>query len=73
LEDGEFDVSDIEHSILTGSITATQTDERGEAVDGKKYVIEGTDICGLAFATCGKIVKWPDEHHYFLITAYKVR
>lgn len=71
LEAGEFDERDLECSICTGTIRAIQRDELGEAVDRKKYVISGVDVCGLAFSTCGKIIELNDGQQYFFITAYK--
>jgi hypothetical protein len=73
IADGEFDEEDIRACIANGAITCVQNDERGEAVDGHKYVIAGPDKLGLAFEVCGKIIEWLDGQQFFVITAYPDR
>lgn len=67
---GEYSMGDIETSVLGGSIHKTQKDEKGQAVDGKKYVITGRDSAGMGFETVGKIIEGEDGRKYFFITAY---
>jgi hypothetical protein len=71
IEDGEFELRDIEVSIANGFISESQKDEIGTAVDGRKYTITGRDHCGLPFETVGKIVKGPEGKEYLVITAYR--
>jgi hypothetical protein len=73
IEDGEFEIRDIETSIARGWISKSQKDEVGTAVDARKYTISGFDHCGLPFETVGKIVEGPDGEQYFVITAYERR
>lgn len=73
IQDGEFELRDVEGAILTGSITESQKDEVEVAVDGRKYTILGSDHCGLPFETVGKIVEGAKGNEYFVITAYQRR
>ena len=73
IQDGEFELRDIEESIATGSITESQNDDVGTALDGRKHTIAGFDHCGLPFETVGKIVEGPEGNEYFVITAYQRR
>lgn len=72
VEDGEFSMLDIEKSIICGRIIKTENDETDEAIDGKKYVICGLAVDGLAFNTVGKLVEWIDGETYFIITAGRI-
>jgi len=71
LADNEFDLGDMESSVLSGRLQKTETDEMERAVDGKKYTIIGRGRNGLGFATVGKLIEWIDGEVYFFITAGK--
>lgn len=71
IEDGEFELEDVETSLRSGRITASQKDERGVAVDGRKYTVSGRARCGLPLQTVGKIITGLDGEEYFVITAYR--
>lgn len=70
VSNGNCALKDIEHSITNGFLTKTMKDEKGESIDGKKYVICGPAFCGLGFETSGKLIKDNDSEIYFIITAY---
>ena len=42
----------------------------GDAIDGKKYTILGSDGSGHHLETVGKIVQGDDGREYLVITAY---
>jgi len=71
LDNGEFEVADIENSILNGKLTKAEQDEMHRSVDGKKYTIRGRCKSGLPFETVGKLMESGDGEYYFLITAGK--
>ena len=73
IEDGVFDLEDLERCILSArSIQKVETDELGVSIDGYKYTIIGVDAHDVAFYTCGKIIRAPeDEKLYFFITAHE--
>jgi hypothetical protein len=73
LAEGDFDIEDIEYSILYGTIVIRQRDEIKVAIDGKKYVIAGPTKSGLPFETVGKVIHGYEEQVYFIITAYQRR
>lgn len=70
LESGEYSRADIETSVLRGSIVRREKNDRGQSVDGRKYVITGPSTSGLPFDTVGKIIAYENGHAYFFITAY---
>jgi DNA-binding transcriptional regulator YiaG len=71
IEDGDFELRDVELSLLHGVLTEDQADEVEAAIDGRKYTISGCDHCGLPFETVGKIVLKARGKLYFVITAYQ--
>lgn len=68
---GVFSRKDVEHSILHGRIRKKLKDELDEAIDGKKYVICGPSLNGLAFDTAGMIIEFDDGDKYFFLTGYR--
>ncbi len=64
----EFD--DVIQSLLTGAIQRAEKDDFGTAIDGKKYVILGSDCYGNSLETVGKIVRGDDGREYLVITVY---
>ena len=72
IEDGDFTQEDLERCILSAiEIQKAEEDELGQAVDGMKYTIIGTDTLGESFYTCGKIIRNEQEQLYFFITAHE--
>ena len=71
IEDGEFELDDVEASLRSGRISESRKDERGVALDGRKYTIVGRARCGLPLQTVGKIIAGADGQEYFVITAYR--
>jgi len=65
IEEGDFELEDIEHCIL-------ELDELGTAIDGCKYTILGEDIEGMSFYTCGKLIRNSNSQMlYFFMTAHE--
>ena len=75
IEDGWYEVSDLERCILTATkIHKVEDDELEVAADGCKYTILGRDTFGQPFYTCGKItLSINDKRLYFFITAHEAR
>jgi len=72
IEDGFFDLEDLEHCILTAQeVQKRERDERKEAIHGMKFIILGVDTRGLPFYTVGKVRQGPDGQHYYFITAHQ--
>jgi hypothetical protein len=73
IEDGDFDLEDLERCILSArEIQKVEPDELAASVDGRKYTISGFDTHGVSFYTCGKIIHVPDDERlYFFITAHE--
>lgn len=72
IEEGDFDLEDMERCILSASaIQKVEPDELETSVDGCKYVILGFDTAGERFYTCGKIVRNNAQELYFFITAHE--
>ncbi len=72
IEDGFFDVEDLEHCILSATkIYKSERDELGQAIHGMKHVIVGKDTHGQLFYTVGKVMPGPQERFYFYITAHQ--
>ena len=69
--DGEFSFEDIENCIAHGLLQRWEKDEKGGAIDGKKYIIVGPCKGGLGFDTVGKIIKTNDGEAYYFNTAYR--
>ena len=64
-----------EQDLVNGILTATriykrERDETGQATDGYKYTILGTDAHGHPFYSAGKILKDYLGNYYFFITAH---
>ena len=72
IEDGYFDLKDIEHCILSAtSIHKKERDELGQAVGGLKFVIIGKDTHGQLFYTAGKVLSSYNGQFYFYISAHQ--
>ncbi len=73
IELGEFELEDLERCILSArEIQKVEPDEMRVSVDGNKYTVLGLDTHGIAFYTCGKIIRVPDDEElYFFITAHE--
>jgi hypothetical protein len=73
IEDGDFDLEDLERCILSArEIQKVEVDELDASVDGCKYTVIGIDKHGVSFYTCGKIIRMPDDERlYFFITAHE--
>ncbi|OIO98922.1 MAG: hypothetical protein AUJ92_00525 [Armatimonadetes bacterium CG2_30_59_28] len=69
---GEFDETDLEACIRSGSVKKTERDRLGNSVGNKVYVIVGRDAKGRRFYTAGKILR-SNGHQYFFITAHQAR
>jgi hypothetical protein len=75
IENGDFDLEDLERCILSAhEIQKVEPDELAASVDGRKYTVIGLDTQGVLFYTCVKIIRVPDdERFYFFITAHEQR
>jgi hypothetical protein len=73
IQEGYFDIEDIEHCILSARvITKVEPDELETATDGRKYTIIGVDAEGVSFYTCGKLIRNEEAQQiYFFITAHE--
>lgn len=73
IQDGYFDIEDIERCILSASvISKVEPDELETATDGCKYTIIGVDADGVSFYTCGKLIRNEEAQEiYFFITAHE--
>ena len=73
IEEGFFDLEDIERCILSATaIQKVEPDELESAVDGCKYTILGLDTQGFSFYTCGKLIRNGEAQQlYFFITAHE--
>jgi hypothetical protein len=73
IEEGGFEPEDIEHCILSADmIQKVEPDELSTALDGLKYTILGVDTQGVAFYTCGKLIRNAESQTlYFFITAHE--
>ena len=73
IEEGDFQPEDMEHCILSADvIQKVEPDELRTAVDGCKYTILGVDTQGVAFYTCGKLIRNAESQTlYFFITAHE--
>jgi|SRR5208337_716154 len=69
IEDGYFEIEDIECCILTGTVAKTEADEMHNSIGDKKYVIEGSDTHGNPFYAVGKLVASDNGKLYLVITA----
>jgi hypothetical protein len=72
IQEGDFDLEDLERCILGARfIHKVEPDELGTAADGCKYTIIGVDTEGLAFYTCGKLIRSGEgQQLYFFITGH---
>ncbi len=71
LSQGCFELEDLEHSIVHGTVMKTERDELENSIGNKKYTIIGPDICGYPFYTVGKIQKLSGSRIYLVITAHE--
>ena len=73
IEEGDFQPEDMERCVLSADvIQKVEPDELCTAVDGCKYTILGVDTQGVAFYTCGKLIRNAEsETLYFFITAHE--
>lgn len=72
IQEGDFDLEDMERCILSATaIHKVEPDELGTAMDDCKYAIIGLDTQGVAFYTCGKLIRGAGvQKLYFFITAH---
>jgi len=70
IEDGRFEVEDVECCVLNGKVTKTEADKMQHSIGNKKYIIEGPDTHGNAFYAVGKLLATDDGKLYFVITAH---
>ncbi len=70
IETNYWHYDDVVHSLLSGFICKVEEDELKDAIDGKKYTIQGHDCSGTLIQTVGKIVRADDGAEYFVITAF---
>lgn len=68
--EGYFELEDLEHALLKGSVRKTECDEFKDSLGNKKYIIVGPDRCGYEFYTVGKIQRLADSQIYLVITAH---
>lgn len=71
MEEGWFCEEDIERCIDTGEVFKKQKDEMGNAVDGWKYTILGSDCAGAPFYCAGKIMRGEEGKLFLVITAHE--
>lgn len=73
IEEGDFDLEDMERCILSASaIDRVEVDDMETSIDGCKYTIIGLDTKGISFYTCGKLVRDSEAQElYFFITAHE--
>ena len=72
IDNGQFDQTDLEACIASGSVTKTERDRLRNSVGNTVYVIVGRDTHGRWFYTAGKIVR-DNGSIYFFITAHEAR
>ena len=70
IADNYWALEDVENALLTGSICKVENDDKGGAIDGKKYTLMGHGCHGHDIVTVGKIVEDENGNEYFVITAY---
>jgi hypothetical protein len=74
MNEGRFDLEDLEHCIATGKVVKTNRDELKASVDNKVHVIIGRDTRGRRFYAAGKILRSPKQGLiFFFVTAYPAR
>jgi hypothetical protein len=74
MNEGRFDLEDLEHCIATGKVVKTNRDELKASVGNKVYVIIGRDTRGRRFYAAGKILRSPKQGLiFFFVTAYPAR
>jgi hypothetical protein len=71
MEEGWFCEEDIERCIDIGQVCKKQKDEMGNAVDGWKYTILGSDCAGAPFYCAGKIMRGEEGKLFLVITAHQ--
>jgi pentatricopeptide repeat protein len=71
MEEGWFCEEDIERCIDTGVVCKKQKDEMGNAADGWKYTILGSDCAGAPFYCAGKIMRGEEGKLFLVITAHE--
>ena len=70
LSQGNFELEDLEHSIVNGRVIKTEADELSDSIGNKKYIVIGPDISGYDFYTVGKLQKLEGSRIYLVITAH---
>jgi hypothetical protein len=74
MNEGRFDLEDLEHCIATGKVVKTNRDELKASVGNKVYVIIGRDTRGRRFYAAGKILRSPKQGLiFFFVTAHPAR
>jgi hypothetical protein len=74
MNEGRFDLEDLEHCIATGKVVKTNRDELKASVGNKVYAIIGRDTRGRRFYAAGKILRSPKQGLiFFFVTAYPAR
>jgi len=68
--EGYFELEDLEHSIIHGTVEKTESDEFQDSVGNKKYIIIGPDTCGYLFYSVGRIQNFDGSRMYVVITAH---
>lgn len=71
LSQGYFELEDLEHAVVHGTVIKTQSDELKNSIGNKKYTIIGPDTCGYPFYTVGKIQRLRRSRIYLVITAHE--
>jgi len=74
MNEGRFDLEDLEHCIATGKVVKTNRDKLKASVGNKVYVIVGRDMRGRRFYAAGKILRSPQQGLiFFFVTAHPAR
>lgn len=70
LSEGDFELEDLEHSIVNGNVEKTERDELQDSIGNKKYIVVGPDTCGYLFYSVGKLQNLGGSRIYIVITAH---
>jgi hypothetical protein len=74
MNEGRFDLEDLEHCIATDKVVKTNRDELKASVGNKVHVIIGRDTRGRRFYAAGKILRSPKQGLiFFFVTAHPAR
>jgi len=66
MAEDDLDISDIEHSVLTGRVVRIERDDPR----GHKYVIEGTAVDNVT--SVGVVGRFTGDERYLIITVYAI-